>query len=103
MSILANFIKVYCRSGFRGSWRVSDFLAERFGSLHSVPIKVEGGTLYADLRIGSARGILASPQCRSGEDAVMQKYVSEGSVVFDIGAHFGFYTLPLSKLVGEKG
>lgn len=103
MSFLAGFIKLYCKSRLRGSWRVSDFLSKRFESLHSVPIEVEGGTLYADLRGGSARGILASPHNPSGEDAVMRQFVKPGAVVFDIGAHLGIYTLLLSKLVGESG
>jgi FkbM family methyltransferase len=103
MSVLANLIKAYWQSGLRGSWRVSDFLSKHFSSLHSVPIEVEGGTLFADLRIGSARAILASPRSKSGEDAVMRRYVRPGRVVLDVGAHFGFYTLLLSKLVGEGG
>ncbi len=103
MTILAEIIRLYCRSGFRGSWRVSDFLSKHFSSLHSVPIEVEGGTLYGDLRIGSARGILASPTSRSGEDKIMAHYVRSGDGVLDIGAHLGFYTLLLSKLVGHEG
>jgi len=34
---------------------------------------------------------------------VFSKSISEGDVVFDIGAHVGFYTLIASKLVGETG
>lgn len=43
------------------------------------------------------------PKSTSGEDKVMRNFVKNGDVVFDIGAHFGFYTLLLSELVGEKG
>lgn len=35
--------------------------------------------------------------------ASLTKNVSEGSVVFDVGAHIGFYTLLLAKLVGPGG
>jgi len=34
---------------------------------------------------------------------VFEKTIQEGSVVFDIGAHAGFYTLLASVLVGPKG
>jgi FkbM family methyltransferase len=59
--------------------------------------------LYADLRIASARGILADPKSRTGEDLVMKHFVRLGDTVFDIGAHLGFYTLLLSRLVGDSG
>jgi len=72
-------------------------------SLQQLPISTPDGTLIADLRISSSRGILAHPECRSGEDKVMKRFVGNGDVVFDIGAHFGFYTLLLSKLVGDTG
>lgn len=103
MSILTNLLGLYYKSGMRGSWRLSDFLVKHLVSLQRVPIEVDGGILYGDLRIGSARGILASPTSKSGEDKVMYKYVRPGDVVFDIGAHLGFYTLLLSKLAGACG
>jgi FkbM family methyltransferase len=103
MTLLSRFIGAYYRSGLRGSSRVSDFLSHRLGSLQNVPIKIDGGTLYADLRISAARGILAQPRCQSGEDRVMRAFVRRGDTVYDVGAHFGFYTLLLADLVGDSG
>jgi FkbM family methyltransferase len=37
------------------------------------------------------------------QQVVLQKYVEEGHVMFDIGAHVGFYTLLGSVLVGDRG
>jgi FkbM family methyltransferase len=37
------------------------------------------------------------------ELSVMRLFVREGSVVIDVGANIGDLTLPLSKLVGDKG
>lgn len=34
---------------------------------------------------------------------VFEKLVTEGSIVFDIGAHVGFYTLLAAVLVGDRG
>lgn len=103
MSLLTKFLGAYNASGLRGSYRLTDFLSNRMKSLQSVPIEIEGGTLYADLRISSARAILANPNSASGEDAAMRSFVKKGDTVFDIGAHFGFYTLLLAKLVGAEG
>ncbi|MGQ0543111.1 MAG: FkbM family methyltransferase [Blastocatellia bacterium] len=103
MSLLAKALAAFYRSGIRGSTRLSDFLSRRIKSLQSVPIEIEGGTLFADLRISTARGILANPKCQSGEDIVMRKFIRKGDIVFDIGAHLGFYTLLLSKLAGDHG
>ena len=93
----------YYRTRLRGSYRLTNFLAQRLSSLQCVPIQTESGILYADLRITSSHGILANPKSDSGEDLVMRKFVKPGNTVFDIGAHLGLYTLLLSELVGEKG
>jgi FkbM family methyltransferase len=37
------------------------------------------------------------------ERKLFEKVVDSGSIVYDIGAHVGFYTLLASKLVGESG
>lgn len=103
MSALTRFLAAYQRSGLRGSTRLSDFLANRVKSLQNVSIEIEGGTLYADLRISTARSVLANPKCQSGEDIVMRKFIRAGDIVFDIGAHLGFYTLLLAQLVGNTG
>jgi hypothetical protein len=103
MSLLTKFLSVYHTSGVRGSYRVTKFLSKHLKSLHNLPIKTANGTLYADLRIYSAFGILANPKSTSSEDLVMQTFVKTGDTVFDIGAHLGFYTLLLSDLAGVKG
>lgn len=103
MTAITKFLSIYLRSRARGSYRTTMFLSERLKSLQSVAIRTEWGVLYADLRISSSHGILADPRSSSGEDLVMKRFVREGDIVFDIGAHLGFYTLLLSGLVGQSG
>lgn len=103
MAVLVKFLRLYLRSKLRGGWRITDLLSKNIPSLQCVPIEIEGGVLYADLRIGSARGILASPSSESGENNVITQYVREADTVFDIGAHLGFYSLQLAKSVGPMG
>jgi FkbM family methyltransferase len=39
----------------------------------------------------------------SEQQSLFKKWVKKGDIVFDIGAHVGFYTLLSSHLVGDKG
>lgn len=103
MTILSDLLSTYVRSGLRGSFRSTKFFADLFSSLHQVPFETAYGRVFLDFRITSALGIVAQPKSTSGEDAAMEKFVSEGDVVFDIGAHFGFYTLLLARLTGKTG
>ncbi|MBX3298114.1 MAG: FkbM family methyltransferase [Acidobacteria bacterium] len=103
MTILERLLALYFRSGLRGSTRLTDIIASRLTRLHDVVIRANGGELHLDLRVGSARGILAYPESRTGEDKVIGRLVRAGDVVLDIGAHLGFYTLLLSRKVGAGG
>ncbi len=49
--------------------------------------------------------LLASPLRRLLQDPeeIVSPYVEEGMSVLDIGSGMGFFSLPLAKLVGEKG
>lgn len=103
MAFFAKLLGIYLRSGIRGSYRLTMMLGRRFKRFQSFPIETGNGTLFADLRIASSHGILAWSTGRSGEARVMQDLVGEGDIVYDIGAHFGLYTLLLSGSVGETG
>ncbi len=101
--LLIGFLRKYYQSGLRGSWQLTDFLAANFTSLQNVCLPTENGLIYLDLRIGSARDIVRTAFSQSGEDVVMKKFIRPGDIVFDVGAHLGFYTLLVSKLVGKDG
>ena len=101
--ILVKLLAKCHRNNLRGSYRITKFFSEKLKSLQNVPIKTDVGVIHVDLRISSSYPLLGSGSMSSGEDIVMQKVVKERDIVFDIGAHLGYYTLLLSKLVGIEG
>mgnify|MGYP000860334556 FL=1 len=103
MSILLKFLSAYTRTGLRGSYRLTRALSSRLSSLQDVMVDADGGPVFIDLRIATARGLLANPRSQSGEAEVMRRFINEGDVVFDIGAHFGVYSVLMSSIVGDRG
>ena len=103
MSLIAGVLAAYHRSGLRGSHRLTGLLASRLPSLRELRVTTRNGIIYVDLNIASARAILADPDSHSGEERVINHFVIPGDTVFDIGAHFGVYTLLMSRLVGVEG
>ena len=50
------------------------------------------------------KNILRQRKCwEQGNQQLMKKYVREGSLVLDIGAHIGTHTVALSRYVGKSG
>ncbi|MEJ7623613.1 MAG: FkbM family methyltransferase [Pyrinomonadaceae bacterium] len=103
MSLIAGVLAAYHRSGLRGSHRLTGLLARRLSSLRQLSVATRNGIIYVDLNIASARAILADPDSHSGEERVIKHFLKAGGTVFDIGAHFGVYTLLMSRLVGAEG
>lgn len=103
MSFVANALAAYHRSGLRGSHRLTGLLADRLDSLQHTPVETENGIVYVDLRIASARAILADPASHTGEVRVIHSFLKPGDTAYDIGAHFGVYTLLISRCVGSDG
>lgn len=101
--LIVKILAAYLYRRWRGSYRLTRLLAARFRFLQSLPVETENGTIVLDLRIGSAHGILAGNMSYTGEKDVIKRFVREGDVAFDIGAHLGLYTLPMSNSVGKGG
>lgn len=84
-------------------------LARHLKSLQAVPIQIaDWPPVYADLRLmNSHYWFLGTPFENSpieiDEQMVMRRFVSEGDVVFDIGANLGVHTALLSQLAGAGG
>jgi FkbM family methyltransferase len=84
-------------------------LARRVKSLQEVPIQIaDWPPIYVDLRLmNSHYWFLGTPFAQSpieiDEQNVMRRFVSEGDVVFDVGANLGVHTALLSQLSGPSG
>ncbi|MBI2133053.1 FkbM family methyltransferase [Candidatus Woesearchaeota archaeon] len=62
---------------------------------------VDGHKMYLDE--GDVLGLSVSGIHEPLSSDVVRQNVKEGDVVLDIGAHVGYYTLMLARLVGDKG
>jgi FkbM family methyltransferase len=106
---LARFVRLYLRSGLRGASRLTYLLSRQFRSLQQVPIELPGWTpVYIDMRMGNSHLLLMDAPYSGlwrelDEVSVMQRFVREGDVVFDIGANIGLHSILLSHLVGPQG
>lgn len=106
---LARLVRLHMHSGLRGATRLTYLLAHRFKSLQQVPIDLPGwNPVYIDLRLSNAHLLLMeSPYSglwrELDEVAVMQRFVRNGDVAFDIGANIGLHSILLSNLIGPQG
>ncbi len=101
---LVELVRVLLKSNLRGTYRLTKILANIFESLQQVPCTTSyDGRVFVDLRVGSSHGIFTGKAWEENEQRVVQKLLKEGDIAFDIGAHFGIYTVLLSHLVGPTG
>jgi len=101
---LVELVRVLLKSNLRGTYRLTKILANIFESLQQVPCTTSyGGRVFVDLRVGSSHGIFTGKAWKENEQREVQKLLKEGDIAFDIGAHFGIYTVLLSHLVGPTG
>jgi FkbM family methyltransferase len=66
------------------------------------PIEVQGHRMFINPK-DDVLGVLLDPYYEKEVGEVVQKEVKKGDVVADLGAHIGFYTLMMAKLVGKEG
>lgn len=109
LSPVARALRAYLRSSMRGKIRLTFLLAEKFKSLHSVPIVIDNcAPVYMDLRLDESRDWLRGTPWKNSpreiaEQLAMRRVVTKGSVAFDIGANLGLHTTLLSRFVGKGG
>jgi FkbM family methyltransferase len=109
LPLLGKLLRLYLRSGARGSTRLTNILARKFKSLQHLPLKIAGwASVYVDLRNPNAHHMLIESPYEGlwrelDEVAIMSRFVRPGDVVFDIGANVGLHSIVLSRLVGSSG
>ena len=64
-------------------------------------VEIEGRKMFTQNNDGLALSIFKIYEPNQTE--IVKKYVHEGDIVIDIGAHVGYYTLLMAQLVGENG
>tara|TARA_B100000586_G_C20074843_1_gene412538 strand:- start:285 stop:1127 length:843 start_codon:yes stop_codon:yes gene_type:complete len=64
-------------------------------------VEIEGRKMFTQNNDGLALSIFKIYEPNQTE--IVKKYVHEGDIVIDIGAHVGYYTLLMAQLVGKNG
>jgi FkbM family methyltransferase len=68
-----------------------------------VAVPLAGGFVLVDLRELSSHALFAGLAPEESERALVERALGPGQVAFDIGAHWGIYTLLLALRVGPRG
>ncbi len=86
-------------------WPVYEFFYQRLKPEGIVLVEVHGSKMYVDTSVVEALQHMLLVGCVWERDEVelFKKVVKEGSVVVDLGAHIGYYTLLAARLVGRAG
>lgn len=64
-------------------------------------VEIEGRKMFTQNNDGLALSIFKIYE--PNQTKIVKKYVHEGDVVIDVGAHVGYYTLLMAQLVGKNG
>ena len=64
-------------------------------------VEIEGRKMFTQNNDGLALSIFKIYE--PDQTKIVKKYVHEGDVVIDVGAHVGYYTLLMAQLVGKNG
>jgi FkbM family methyltransferase len=96
-------LRLLVKSRWRGSTRLTLFLARRMATLQSVRVPADRGSVFVDLRELSSHGLFAGWLPEAVERSWVTRVVLPGHIAFDVGAHWGLYSVLLASLVGQKG
>tara|TARA_Y100000590_G_scaffold125371_1_gene143407 strand:+ start:536 stop:1378 length:843 start_codon:yes stop_codon:yes gene_type:complete len=64
-------------------------------------VEIEGRKMFTQNNDGLALSVFKIYE--PNQTKIVKKYVHEGDVVIDVGAHVGYYTLLMAQLVGKNG
>ena len=84
--------------------KIEDFLFSHAVESEFVLVDTLAGKMYLDMKdVGISRDLYKTGWHELGTTNLLSNVVKEGMTALDIGAHIGYFTLILSKLVGERG
>jgi FkbM family methyltransferase len=102
--VLPPSLQRFMRSGRSGALalRMLDLLAPtgRYEVLEVQSGALEGAVLEVDVR--KQREMIAGSYELAVQEA-LARYLEKGQVAYDVGAHLGFFTLLMARLVGDQG
>jgi FkbM family methyltransferase len=109
LPLVSRILRLYLRSGLRGATRLTYLMARHLESLQHIRLEIPGWSpVHIDLRLADSLNMLVNSPYEGlwrelDETAIMQRFVCEGDVAFDIGANIGLHSILLSRLVGPQG
>jgi FkbM family methyltransferase len=104
LPLSARCLRAVLASRVRGATRLTLAAASLFPQLQMlrVPIGADAA-VYIDLRITASHHLLEGVLHEDRELELVSKIVHDGDVCWDVGAHFGVYTVLFSRQVGASG
>jgi FkbM family methyltransferase len=104
LPLSARCLRAVLASRVRGATRLTVAAAWLLPQLRTlrVPVDTDAG-VYVDLRITASHHLLEGVLHEDRELELVSKIVHDGDVCWDIGAHFGVYTVLFSRQVGATG
>lgn len=84
--------------------RLYTLLYQRLAPKGTILVEVQGHKMNVDAQdVGMAPILVVKGVYEEGITRVFENEIKPGTVVLDIGAHIGYHTLTMAKLVGQDG
>jgi len=101
LSIYIAFSKIFSGHGFGNLKPIRFINAFVVSNLKPDYVEIEGNIIYLD-RVDSLH-LATAPEYEVSITPIIKRELRKGSVVLDIGANIGYYTLMFARIVGSAG
>jgi FkbM family methyltransferase len=104
LPLVARCLRMILGTRIRGATRLTLTAGWLFPQLRALKVPIGPATeVYVDLRISASHHLLEGILHEDIERELVAAIIKPGDVCWDVGAHFGVYTVLLSKLTGPAG